>query len=173
MKKIIFLILVGCLALCSCSKIIHPHEEVMSSFKTKDEVRKQFGTPDEIRELTGLTEWLYNCDNISVFTASKTKVRMHGTFNHVHGTFEHPSIIVTEFTHYISYVKFDFDKQGKVVSWDSREVNFEEKKRRVGATIAIVVGAIFVVATAIIIIAYGNPKAPIFYPVPVEPVYTF
>jgi hypothetical protein len=145
MKTIIFLSLAGCISLCSCSKIIHSHEEVMSSFQTKGEVTRQFGTPDEKRELHEVTEWLYNCDTISAFTASKTKVRMHGIYNTVYGSLDHPSAIVTEFTHYICYVKFDFDKQGKVISWDSREVNFEEKKVRVGATIACVVGGILVV----------------------------
>ncbi|MDN3549805.1 hypothetical protein [Mucilaginibacter aquaedulcis] len=142
MKLIIFLSLAGFLALCSCSKIIHPHEEVMSSFKTKEDVKKQFGIPDEKRELNEVTEWLYNCDTISAFTASKTKVRMHGTYNTVYGSLDRPSTNVTEFTHYISYVKFDFDKQGKVIGWDSREVNFAEKRIRPGATAAVVIGSV-------------------------------
>jgi hypothetical protein len=156
MKTIIFLGLAGCISLCSCSKIIHSHEEVMSSFQTKDEVTRQFGIPDERRELHEVTEWLYNCDTISAFAASKTKVRRRGTLNNVYGTFEHPITDVTEFTHYISYVKFDFDKQGKVISWDTREVNFAEKKLRVGATIAIVVGGLLVVGIIYSIISLHN-----------------
>ncbi|MDN3549806.1 hypothetical protein [Mucilaginibacter aquaedulcis] len=146
MKTIIFLSLAGCLALCSCSKIIHPHEEVMSSFKTKDDVKKQFGTPDEKRELNEVTEWLYNCDTISAFAASKTKVRMHGTLNNVYGTFEHPSTDVNEFTHYIHYVKFDFDKKGKVIDWDSKEVNFAQKRISIVKTAALVMGVGIVIS---------------------------
>jgi hypothetical protein len=128
----------------------------MSSFQTKAEVRKQFGIPDEKRELNEVTEWLYNCDTISAFAASKTKVRRLGTLNNVYGTFEHPSTDVNEFTHYISYVKFDFDKQGKVINWDTRVVNFAEKRFRPGATVALVLGVVVIIGAIAWHVEFSN-----------------
>jgi len=149
MKPIFLISLAGCLALCSCSKIIHPHEEVMSSYHTKQDVVKQFGQPDEKRELNELIEWLYNCDSASTFVLSKTKVRMHGTYNSVYGGTDDKSRTVTQFTPYIKYVKFNFDSKGNVIAWDTREVDFAEKKIKVGATVALVGGITYVVLSIV------------------------
>lgn len=132
----------GLLCLCSCSKLIHSHEQVMVSYHTKDDVMKQFGVPDEKREANHLTEWLYNCDTSSALHHSKTKVVINGTYNTVYGSLNHNTLSTDKFTLYNQYVKFTFDEQGKVVNWDSDNVNFAERKKKTGATIALVAGSV-------------------------------
>lgn len=132
----------GLLCLCSCSKLIHSHEQVMVSYHTKDAVMKQFGQPDEKREVNHVTEWLYNCDTSSAIYRSKTKVAINGTYNTVYGSLDHNTVNVTQFTPYKKYVKFTFDEQGKVLNWDSNGINFAERKKKPGATIALVVGSV-------------------------------
>jgi hypothetical protein len=131
----------GLISLCSCSKQIHSHQQVMVSYHTKDDVLKQFGVPDEKREANHLTEWLYNCDTASALHHSKTKVVINGTYNTVYGSLNHNTVTTDKFTPYNQYVKFTFDEQGKVVNWDSDNVNFEERKKKRGATIALVAGS--------------------------------
>lgn len=132
----------GLMSLCSCSKQIHSHKQVMVSYHTKDDVMKQFGVPDEKREANHLTEWLYNCDTSSNLYHSQTKVGIDGTYNTVYGSLNHNTVTTDKFTPFNKYVKFTFDEQGKVVNWDSDHVNFEERKKKPGATIALVVGCV-------------------------------
>lgn len=132
----------GLLCLCSCSKLIHSHEQVMVSYHTKDDVMKQFGLPDEKREANHVTEWLYNCDTSSALLHSKTKVAINGTYNTVYGSLNHNTVSMDKFTPYNKYIKFTFDEQGKVLNWDSHNVNFAERKKKPGATIALVVGSV-------------------------------
>lgn len=142
----------GLISLCSCSKQIHSHQQVMVSYHTKDEVLKQFGPPDEKREAHHLTEWLYNCDATSALYHSKTKVVMNGTYNTVYGSLNHNTVTTDKFTPFNKYVKFTFDEEGKVVNWDSNHVNFAERKSQPAATVALVVGCI--AATTVFVLSF-------------------
>ncbi|HTE01205.1 MAG TPA: hypothetical protein VK668_18090 [Mucilaginibacter sp.] len=153
MKKLLTgsMILISLLSLCSCTKVIYSHRQVMQSFRTKEAVIKQFGLPDEKRETNGVTEWLYNCDSTSTF-ASNTKVRINGTYNPIIDSINTKSVTVKQFTLRSQYVKFAFDKQGNVLDYDSKGVNFAEKEKNTVGTILLVTGSIaFVIVVASII----------------------
>jgi hypothetical protein len=138
---IIFAAFAGWAFLSSCSKQIYSHKEVMFSYHTKDDVIRQFGQPDEIMVVNDTTQWLYNCSDPSVFNDTKTKVKINGVYNAGSG-FNTVPVMVKQFSQYDKYVKFIFDKDGKVLNWDSSGVNFAQRKTKVLATVAIVAGVV-------------------------------
>ncbi|HTE01204.1 MAG TPA: hypothetical protein VK668_18085 [Mucilaginibacter sp.] len=147
MKKLLTrsVILIGLLSLCSCTKIVYTHKQVMQSYRTKEAVVKQFGLPDEKREANSVTEWLYNCDSASTFAYSKKQVRINGTYNPVSDSSNTNSVTVKQFTPYSKYVKFAFDQQGNVLDYDSKGVNFTEKKKNTVGTVLLLAGSMAVV----------------------------
>lgn len=157
MKKLLAgsMILIGLLSLCSCTKVLYSHRQVMQSYRTKEAVIKQFGLPDEKRETNGVTEWLYNCDSTSTF-ASNTKVRINGTYNPIIDSINTRSVTVKQFTPRNQYVKFAFDKQGKVLDYDSKGVNFAEREKNTIGTVLLVVGSVAIVVVVAGIISFNN-----------------
>ena len=141
MKKLLLITvgLVGLMSMCSCTKVLYPHQTVMQSFRTKEAVTKQFGTPDEKKVSDKMEEWLYNCDSTSVFTLSGTHVEMNGLYN---GVLNERSVTVDEFKEYLSYVKFTFDTKGTVISYTSRGVDFSKRVPAKGRTALLVGGSI-------------------------------
>jgi hypothetical protein len=152
---IIFAAFAGWVLLSSCSKQIYSHEEVMSSYHTKNDVIKQFGQPDEIMVVNDTTQWLYNCSDPSVFNDTKTKVKINGVYNAGSG-FNTVPVSVKQFSQHNRYVKFTFNTNGNILNWNSSGVNFAERKAKPLATIGIVVGAIVVVISTIGLIALAN-----------------
>jgi hypothetical protein len=120
----------------------------MDSYHTVADVRKQFGPPNQIIVSKDTLQWLYNCDTTSNFAETKTKVKVNGVYHLTPGINTVPDT-VKQFSNYQRYVKFTFDKEGKVLSWTSAGVKFAQRKGKTLATVGIVVLSI---AAALIII---------------------
>lgn len=162
MKNITIIIaaFIGLAFLSSCSKQIYSHQQVMLSYHTKDDVLRQFGEPDEIIAVNDTTKWLYNCSDPSVFNDTQTKVKINGVYNAASGFHTMP-VSVKQFSEYSKYVIFIFDKDGKVLNWDSSGVNFAQRKTKVLATVAVVAGVVIGVVVIVgVIDLLSHPLKP-------------
>lgn len=157
MKRLLLITvgLVGLMSMCSCTKVLYPHQTVMQSFHTKEAVTKQFGTPDEKKVSDKMEEWLYNCDTTSVFTQSGTHVEINGVYN---GILNDKSLTVANFNEYRSYVKFSFDPSGAVLNWTSRGVDFSKRVPAKGRTALLVGGSIAAFAIIVGVVFVNDIK---------------
>jgi hypothetical protein len=147
MKKALpeFFILLLISVLCSCSKKLYTHQQVMQSFHNKDDVFKRFGNPD-IKRMADSTEiWIYNRD-VSGKTQSPVTT---------------PSINDTTQTSSASaqniYVNFMFDHEGNIIGYKSNGLDLSyTKKISAGTNILNVLGATAIIVLVVAIDAYSN-----------------
>jgi len=109
------------LSLCSCTKVLYTHEQVLDSYKTKQDVQRKFGAPAERKINQNGEEWLYTYD-----AEQQTQGLTTNT--------------VTELGRYKNYVLFSFDNQGNITSRHAEGVDLSEKKVSALKTIALVAG---------------------------------
>jgi hypothetical protein len=122
--------LLSMLSLFSCSKVIYTQQQVLDTYKTKESIIKKFGAPTE--KLTGDTteEWLYSYEGRNPNT------------EHVNSS----SINVANFNIYERFIKFTIDKQGNVLNWQCVGVDFAERKKAPGKTVALIAGGVGLIA---------------------------
>jgi hypothetical protein len=148
MKKVLpgFFILVAALVLCSCSKKLYTHQQVMQSFHTKDDIFKRFGNPD-IKRMADSTEiWIYNHDisGKAPQRAAKTPP-MNDTIQTLGAR---PQNV---------YINFMFDRAGNIVGYKSNGVDLSYvKKVSAGTNILNTLGIIALVAVLVGVDAYTN-----------------
>ena len=141
MKKALpeFFILLSVIVLCSCSKKLYTHQQVMQSLHNKDDVFKRYGNPD-IKRMADSTEiWIYNHDisGKAPHPVAKTPPVNDSTQTKVAS----PQNI---------YVNFMFDHTGNLIGYKSNGVDLSYVKKVSAATdILNVLG----VAALIIIVA--------------------
>jgi len=120
MKKALpgFFILLFVLVLCSCSKKLYTHQQVMQGFHTKDDVFKRFGNPD-IKRMADSTEiWIYNHD-----VSGKTSQQKNKTPS-VNDTTQ-ASAAASQNT----YINFIFDHSGNIIGYKSNGVDLSYVKK--------------------------------------------
>ncbi|HEY9002843.1 MAG TPA: hypothetical protein VIM89_15930 [Mucilaginibacter sp.] len=154
MKKALpgFFILLSVL-LCSCSKKLYTHQQVMQSFHNKDDVFKRFGNPD-IKRMADSTEiWIYNHDVSGKTSQPIAKVPSTNDTTKVStdstqiSTAQPPNI----------YINFMFDHTGNIVGYKSNGVDLSYvKKVSAGTNILNALGVIAVIAVVVGIDAYTN-----------------
>jgi hypothetical protein len=126
------IMILSMVSLFSCTKVLYTQNEVLGRYKTRNDVEKTFGIPTE-KQVTETSEvWLYQFD--------RNKELYHNT----------PTITVSDFTKYDRYLLFSFDKSGNVVRCDYTGVDLAVRKKKTGATIALIGGAVAITAIAII-----------------------
>jgi hypothetical protein len=148
MKKALpgFFILLTSLVLCSCSKKLYTHQQVMQSFHNKDDVFKRFGNPD-IKRMADSTEiWIYNRD-ISGKTPQPVTKTMPVSDTTQNSTATSRAV----------YVNFIFDHNENVIGYKSNGVDLSYvKKVSAGTNILNALGVIAVIAVVVGIDAYTN-----------------
>jgi len=100
------------LCLCSCSKHIYTHSQVMQSFHTKNDVIKRFGTPSATEKNEISEIWTYNIATAATNTAKTTDTLANRPYIQ-------PG----------KYIKFMFDTTGHVMGYKSNDVNLGYTKR--------------------------------------------
>ena len=129
-NSIVLITLVAALCLAGCSNRI-THIQVMQQYKTQQDVLKAFGAPNQKKEGNGATEWLYD-ESASTRSAKGWVAPVYNGTNIQTAT-------VTEFKLYPKYVKFTFDGQGKVLSYDSGGVDFSKKEANPAGTVLLAI----------------------------------
>jgi len=113
----------GSMFLCSCSKQVFTHQQVLQSFHTKNDVQKQFGVPDEKTKGEDIEVWTYYRDTLhTVASSNKTD-----TIKNINtGT---DILKVSQPVEHANYIKFSFDTAGNVTGYKSNGVNLSKTKR--------------------------------------------
>jgi len=122
------------LSLFGCSKTLYTHDEVLGRYKTKQDVQKTFGIPTEKSVSDTSERWLYSYDK-------RHNVELHQNTQ---------TATVNEFGKYERFLIFSFDKKDNVVRYDYTGIDLAVRKKKTGATIALIGGAVAVTAIAII-----------------------
>jgi hypothetical protein len=135
------LALLSMLSLCSCTKVLYTHGQVLSHYTKKEEVTKKFGTPAE-KKISDTTEaWLYRYEKNDSFT------------NHSVDEFPNTqTVTVAYFTRYKRYLVFTFDRKGNVVRCDFQGVDLTVKGKNTGGTIALITAGVLIIAGGV----YGS-----------------
>jgi len=155
MKKALpgFFILFLSLVLCSCSKKLYTHQQVMQGFHTKDDVFKRFGNPD-IKRMADSTEiWIYNHDVSGKTSQPIVKAPSVNDTTKV----STDSAKVSRAAPKNVYVNFSFDRAGNIIGYKSNGVDLSYvKKISAGTNILNALGVIAVIAVVVGIDAYTN-----------------
>jgi hypothetical protein len=142
MKNLITgLALLSMLSLCSCTKVLYTHDQVLSHYTNKEEVTKKFGTPTE-KKVSDTTEaWLYRYEKNDAFS------------NHSVDEFPNTqTVTVTDFSHYKRYLVFMFDQKGNIIRCDFQGVDFTVKEKNTGGTIILITAGVLIIAGGV----YGS-----------------
>ena len=141
-----FFILLLALVVCSCSKKLYTHQQVMQSFHNKDEVFKRFGNPD-IKRMKDSTEvWIYNHDVSG--KSSQTPVKTTPVNDTTQVSAADPQS---------TYVNFMFDHDGNTIGYKSNGVDLSyEKKVSDGSNNLKGLGTAAIVIVVVAIEAYSN-----------------
>jgi hypothetical protein len=148
MKKVLpgFFILLFALVLCSCSKKLYTHQQVMQSFHNKDDVFKRFGSPDIKRTVDSTEVWIYNRD-----ISGKTPQPVTKT------TPVNDTTQISTAASRAVYVNFIFDHNENVIGYKSNGVDLSYvKKVSAGTNILNVLGATAIVVIVVAIDAYSS-----------------
>jgi hypothetical protein len=139
-----FFILLSALLLCSCSKKLYTHQQVMQSFRTKDDIFKRFGNPD-IKRIADSTEiWIYNHD----VSGKNLQPTVPPSNNNSQNSAAAPQNV---------YINFMFDRSGNIVGYKSNGVDLSYvKKVSAGTNILNTLGLIAIIAVVVGIDAYTN-----------------
>jgi hypothetical protein len=145
-----FFILLVALLLCSCSKKLYTHQQVMQSFHSKDDVLKRFGNPD-IKRMADSTEiWIYNRDMGTKSVDSTAKLSKINTDT----TKALPMVKQGK------YINFMFDRSGNVVGYKSNGIDLTyEKKISAGTNILKALGTAAIIAVIVGLEVYNNSDA--------------
>ncbi|HTK19603.1 MAG TPA: hypothetical protein VL442_08830 [Mucilaginibacter sp.] len=148
MKKALpgFFILFLFLVLCSCSKKLYTHQQVMQSFHNKDDVFKRFGNPDIKRAADSTEIWIYNRDISGKTPQSVAKTPP------VNDTSQTSAAVPQNI-----YVNFIFDHNENVVGYKSNGVDLSYVQKVSAAhNILNVLGAAAIIIVVVGIDAYSN-----------------
>lgn len=141
-----FFILLFAIALCSCSKKLYTHQQVMQSFHNKDDVLKRFGNPDIKRAVDSTEIWIYNRD---ISGKTKTSPVVTPPIN--------DSTQISKAVAQNVYVNFIFDHNENVIGYKSNGVDLSYvKKVSAGSNILNVLGATALVIVVVAIDAWSN-----------------
>lgn len=155
MKKALpgFFILFLSVVLCSCSKRLYTHQQVMQSFHTKDDVFKRFGNPD-IKRMADSTEiWIYNHDVSGKHPQPIAKTPSANDTTKV----STDSIQTVTAQSQNVYINFMFDRTGNIVGYKSNGVDLSYvKKVSAGTNILNALGVVALIAIVVGIDAYTN-----------------
>jgi hypothetical protein len=145
-----FFILLSAIFLCSCSKKLYTHKQVMQSFHTKNDVLKKFGNPD-IKRMADSTEiWIYNRDIGAKSVDSTAKISKIN----IDTTKALPIVKQGK------YINFMFDYAGNVVGYKSNGIDLSyEKKISAGTNILKALGTAAVIAIIVGLEFYNNSGA--------------
>ena len=141
-----FFILLSVVVLCSCSKKLYTHQQVMQSLHTKDDVFKRFGNPD-IKRMADSTEiWIYNHD-----VSGKTPRTIANT------TRANDTTQVSAAVPQNVYINFMFDRGGSIVGYKSNGIDLSYvKKVSAGTNILNALGVVALIAIVVGIDAYTS-----------------
>ena len=122
------------LSVCSCTKVMYTHEQVLSRYTNKQEVTEKFGIPTEKKINDTAEAWLYRYDRHDSFS------------NHSIDKFPNTqTVTVTDFGRYKRYLVFMFDQKGNVVRDDFQGVDLAVRGKNTTGTIVLVsAGALLV-----------------------------
>ena len=145
------LILITLLFLCSCTKKLYTHQQVMQSMHTKDDVLKKLGTPDEVKKGEDIEEWVYNRDTVHKPGKPKKTDTIFAS------NAQSDTLKVIQFPRHVKYIRFIFDQQGNIAGYKSQGVDFSYvKKESFGLTALKVLGIAALIAVAVAVDVYGN-----------------
>ena len=132
--------LLSLLSLCSCTKVLYTHQQVLNRYQTRQDVISKFGMPTEKKTDEDSTEeWLYKFDQKGAFTDHS-----------FHEQLNTKTVAVAEFSRYKRYIIFTIDKQGRVIVSQFDGVNLEERVKNPGGTIALIAGGVAFVALLVV-----------------------
>jgi hypothetical protein len=136
------------LSLCSCTKVLYTHEQVVDRYKTKQDVSKTFGIPTEKKMSDNTEQWLYKYEK-------DESSRERAAVKEYHNT---QTATVTDFNRYDKYLIFTFDFQGNVTRCDYTGVDLAVKGKDKEATIVLIaLGAVLL--TGLVVIATNTPSS--------------
>lgn len=119
------------LFLTSCTKTIYSHEDVITRQQTKEDVIKQFGLPSEKFEDNGYTQYVYDYGSTTVSSSygrRNTNVTVNSSSNSLYGSANSNAYVVGRMSTYTNYAKFVFDSNDRLIRWETKGVDFAEKK---------------------------------------------
>jgi len=141
---IVALSLLSILSMLSCTKTIYTHEQMLSSYQTKQDVVKKFGMPTEKKVNEDTEMWLYRFDRKDSFTKHSVD-----EYQNVQ------TVTVADFTRYKRYLLFTFDQKGNVVRSDFKDVDLAVKKKDTAATIVLIATGVGIVFGATALLSSG------------------
>ena len=142
-----FLILLSAIFLCSCSKKLYTHKQVMQGFHSKDDVLKRFGNPDIKRTVDSTEIWIYNRDVGTKSVDSTAKLSKINT-----DTTKSLPVVKQG-----KYINFMFDSTGSVVGYKSNGIDLSyEKKISAGTNILKALGTAAIIAVIVGLEVYHN-----------------
>lgn len=127
--------------LSSCTKTIYNHGQIMDDVvknADKNSIIEKMGLPTQKREAEGVEEWIYDLGSqtrIVNYGNSRTNASVNAGNGYAYGNANTNSIGVSTFSQFQRYVKFTFDRNGKIIRWDTQGVDYSQKKVAVGKTI--------------------------------------
>jgi len=115
----------------SCTKTIYSHQDVIEKQRTKDDVIRQFGVPTEKYEENGFTQYVYNYGSTSIgssYGRSNTNASVTAGNNSLYGSANTTAFAFGRVSTYSNYAKFVFDSNDRLIRWETKGVDFAEKK---------------------------------------------
>jgi hypothetical protein len=120
-----YFLVVAVALLCSCSKVVYTHQQVLQGFHTKNDVTKRFGVPDEKKTGDSFEEWTYYRDTVGALN----KPKKGDTLKSVEEYKGADSLKAGQYAIHDRYIKFIFDTAGIVEGYKSNGVNLSATKK--------------------------------------------
>jgi hypothetical protein len=156
MSKIRFFFLsIACGILFSnCTKLVYTTDQYLGNFRTQKGVVTAFGLPTQQRQGQGITEWIYDYGSMgigSTYSLGNANANVNSYGNSSYGNASGSISSVSVFSNFQRYVKFTFDNQGNATRYEYRGVDFSERKKARGKTVALIGIGLAVMAGLIIL----------------------
>lgn len=139
----VYLLAIACaLPFTNCTKVVYSHSSYLSQFRTKDQVIGRFGLPNNKQEAEGVTEWYYDFGRVSTgigMAQTNSNATVNGYGNSVSGYGSRNTLGITQYSTTDRYLKFIFNSDGQVTSWNSQGVDFTKRKSKTALNIILIV----------------------------------
>ena len=134
MKKSFIVILIV-FVFTSCTKVLYTHNDYMQRFRTKQDVINSFGLPTEKREEGDILEWVYYFGKTTTgigYSNTNQRSTISSDYSSVYGNSN--GLSVARVNESNRYVKFTFDKNNNVISYNSSGVDYTQRVKDKKAT---------------------------------------
>jgi|GEM_PF-917061 len=147
------LLLAGMLTFFGCTQTLYTHQQVLQKCQNKNDVLQQFGQPDEVNPGPGFDQWTYNMANRTEWkNPKKEPVALAVTDSLVKD-----SVQVANPVKYDKYVKFMFDKDGKIMGYKAEGIDLTHKEKdSFGKSLGNITAGVLVISVLVALELYKN-----------------